>query len=228
MSDGTAQSLSAHEVAGYLRRHPDFLAQYPDLALNLTMPREAGEATSLLSYQVEVLRDKNRELNRRLHELFRNAEDNERLAVRTHQLALSLIRASSASGALRAMVASLQEDFGSELIRIMLFKSVAGIGETDWLRVRDPQHADWVPFRDFMAGDEPLCGRVHKDKLECLFGDKSELVQSVALLPLNGRGMLAIATHDPHRFFPGMGTLFLRLMAESLGVAMARYEQEGG
>lgn len=226
MSDGEQSALNAQEVASYLRRHPDFLAQFPDLALNLTMPREAGEATSLLSYQIDVLRDKNRELSRRLHELFRNAEDNERLAVRTHQLALGLMRASSAAGSLRAMAASLQEDFGSELIRIMLFKPVAGIGETDWLRVRASNQADWAPFRDLLAGDEPLCGRVHKDKLECLFAEKAELVQSVALLPLAGRGMLAIATHDPHRFFPGMGTLFLRLMAEALVAALARFDGE--
>lgn len=227
MSGAELQTLSAHEVASYLRRNQDFLAQYPDLALSLTMPREAGEATSLLSYQIDVLRDKNRELSRRLHELFRNAEDNERLAVRTHQLALNLMRANGASGALRAMVASLQEDFGSELIRIMLFKPVAGASESDWLRIRDSSHPDWAPFRDFMAGDEPLCGRVHKDKLECLFGDKAELVQSIALLPLSGRGMLAIATHDPNRFFPGMGTLFLRMMAESLVAAMARHDAGG-
>lgn len=226
MSEGA--SLSAHEVAGFLRRHPDFLAQYPDLALSLTMPREAGEATSLLSYQVDVLRDKNRELARRLHELFGNAEDNERLAVRTHQLALNLMRAGDASAVLRAMVASLQEDFGSELIRIMLHKPVAGVGECEWLRIRPPGHADWQPFRDFMAGDEPLCGRVQQDKLECLFGEKAGLVQSIALLPLNGRGMVAIATHDPHRFYPGMGTLFLRMMSEALDVALARFEGGSG
>jgi predicted small lipoprotein YifL len=53
------------------------------------------------SYQLEVLRDKNRELSRRLQELFGNAQENERLAVRTHQLALALMRQDSAAGTLQ-------------------------------------------------------------------------------------------------------------------------------
>ena len=86
-----AEKLGAHEVAAWLRRHPAFLQQFPDLALTLVVPRENGPAASLASYQLEVLRDKNRELSRRLQELFGNAQENERLAVRTHQLTLALM-----------------------------------------------------------------------------------------------------------------------------------------
>jgi uncharacterized protein YigA (DUF484 family) len=49
-------------------------------------------------------------------------------------------------------------------------------------------------------------------------------VQSTALLPLAGRGMLAIGSTDPNRFYPGMGTLFLRLMSEALVAALGRYD----
>ena len=76
-------TLGAHEVATWLRRHPEFLRQFPDLAGSLVVPRESGPAASLASYQLEVLREKNRELTRRLQELFANAQDNERLTVRT-------------------------------------------------------------------------------------------------------------------------------------------------
>jgi len=43
------------------------------------------------------------------------------------------------------------------------------------------------------------------------------------LLGLPGRGMLAVGSADPNRFFPGMGTLFLRMMGESLAVALERF-----
>ena len=82
------EGLDAMEVASYLRRHPEFLNEFPDLAMLLRLPREQGQAASLASYQLEVLRDKNRELGRRLHELSAIAEANELLAVRTHQLSL--------------------------------------------------------------------------------------------------------------------------------------------
>ena len=39
MSD-TQEKLGAHEVAAWLRRHPTFLKQFPDLALSLVVPRD--------------------------------------------------------------------------------------------------------------------------------------------------------------------------------------------
>ena len=128
------EKLGAHEVAAWLRRHPNFLKQFPDLAVSLVVPREEGPAASLASYQLEVLRDKNRELSRRLQELFGNAQENERLAVRTHQLALGLMRQDSAAGTLRAMTASLAEDFQGDLVRIVTFAPVDGLDDVDWWR----------------------------------------------------------------------------------------------
>ena len=87
-----SRPLQGHEVAAWLRRHPDLLHHYRDVALLLTVPRESGSTASLASYQVEVLRDKNRALSRRLTELAAIAQCNEDLAIRTHQLTLALMR----------------------------------------------------------------------------------------------------------------------------------------
>jgi uncharacterized protein len=221
MSD-TTEKLGAHEVATWLRRHPQFLKQFPDLALSLVVPREEGPAASLASYQLEVLRDKNRELSRRLQELFANAQENERLAVRTHQLALGLMRQESAATTLQAMVASLQEDFQGDLVRIVLFDDIGGL-EAEWLQVLPRDDARLAPFRDAIAEGEPICGRLHPDKHALLYGVRADEVQSSALLPVDGVGMVAVGSRDPNRFFPGMGTLFLRMMGETLGVALSRY-----
>lgn len=218
------ERLGAHEVATFLRRNPKFLGQFPDLALSLVVPKEEGQASSLASYQLDVLRDKNRELNRRLTELFGNAQDNERLAVRTHQLSLALMRAGSAADTLRAMVAVLGEDFHGEVVRVVLFKPVDGLS-ADWLQVVPEADPRLAPFRDFLAGNEPLCGRLNQDKLELLYGEDKARAASAVLLPLPGIGMLTVGSADANRFFPGMGTLFLRLMAESLATGLGRYPQ---
>lgn len=218
------ERLGAHEVATFLRRNPKFLGQFPDLALSLVVPKEEGQASSLASYQLDVLRDKNRELNRRLSELFANAQDNERLAVRTHQLSLALMRAGSAADTLRAMVAVLGEDFHGEVVRVLLFKPVDGLS-ADWLQVVPEADPALAPFRDFLAGNEPLCGRLNQDKLDLLYGDDKARAASAVLLPLPGIGMLTVGSADANRFFPGMGTLFLRLMAESLATGLGRYPQ---
>ena len=70
MSETTArEGLNPTDVASFLRRHPEFLSEYPDIALTLAMPRDQGASTSLAHYQLDVLREQKRELNRRLHEL---------------------------------------------------------------------------------------------------------------------------------------------------------------
>lgn len=218
------EKLGAHEVASWLRRHPDFLQQFPDLALSLVVPREDGPAASLASYQLDVLRDKNRELNRRLHELSANAQFNERLAVRTHQLTLALMRQASAADTLRAMAAALQEDFAGDLVRIVLLQPVEGMAEEPWLQVHAADSEALAPFRDCLTDGEPLCGRLNPDKHRLLYGDEAGSVSSSALLPLPGTGLVAVGSHDPNRFYPGMGTLFLRMMAEALDVALARFD----
>ena len=217
------EKLGAHEVAAWLRRHPRFLQQFPDLALSLVVPREEGPAASLASYQLDVLRDKNRELSRRLQELFANAQENERLAVRTHQLTLALMRQTSAADTLRAMAASLAEDFHGDLVRVVLFAAVDGLDDAEWLQTIARDDARLAPFRDAIASGEPICGRLHPDKNALLYGARAEEVQSSVLLPLPGVGLLAVGSRDPNRFFPGMGTLFLRMMGEVLTTALARY-----
>lgn len=216
------ERLSAHEVAVWLRRHHKFLAQYPDLALSLVVPREDGPAASLASYQLEVLRDKNRELNRRLNELYANALENERLTVRTHQLAMALMRATSAADTVRTMVASLAEDFEGEAVRVVLFAPVDELSP-DWLQILSARDKCMAPFHDALATSEPICGRLNPDKMDVLFGEEQAQAQSVALIPMPGTGLIAVGSSDGNRFYPGMGTLFLRLMGETFVAAMARF-----
>ncbi|MCW0394804.1 MULTISPECIES: DUF484 family protein [Xanthomonas] len=221
MSD-SQDKIGAHEVAAWLRRHPGFLKQFPDLALTLVVPRDDGPTASLASYQLEVLRDKNRELSRRLADLAANAQVNERLAVRTHQLTLALMRQRSAADSVRAMAASLQEDFQGDLVSIVLLQPLPGLEQAPWLQVLAVDDPRLAPFRDCLKDGEPICGRLQPEKQALLYGERVDEVQSTALLPLPGLGLIAVGSRDPNRFYPGMGTLFLRMMGEALAVALQR------
>lgn len=223
MSD-TSEKLGVHEVATWLRRHPTFLQQFPDLALTLVVPRESGPAASLASYQLEVLRDKNRELTKRLRDLYAISQENERLAVRTHQLTLALLRQTDAASTVRALAASLAEDFNGDLVRVVLFAPVDGLDDEDWLQVVSRDDRVLQPFADCLKDEEPLCGRLHPDKQALLYGARVDEVQSSALLPLAGIGLVAVGSGDANRFYPGMGTLFLRMMGGAFAVAMRRFD----
>ncbi|MET1023891.1 MAG: DUF484 family protein [Pseudoxanthomonas sp.] len=224
MSDVT-EKLGAHEVAAWLRRHPIFLQQFPDLALTLVVPREEGPTASLASYQLDVLRDKNRELSRRLGELSSNALDNERLAVRVHQLTLALMRQDSRATTLAAMAASLEEDFHGDLVRIVVLGAMPPeLADAPWLQAIAADSSHLVPFRDCLVDGEPICGRLQPQKNALLYASRADEVASSALLPLPGVGLVAVGSRDGNRFYPGMGTLFLRMMGESLAAALKRFD----
>lgn len=226
MTDATTtkREPSELEVAAFLRRHPDFLTEFPDLAMVLKMPRQVGPTTSLASYQLDVLRDKNRALHRRLQELVSVAERNEELVMRVHGLTLGLMRANSLDGTLKRIVATLHEDFGTDLVRLVLFRFPLDVAPADWLIIAEPHAKALAPFAEFRAQGEPLCGRLDPAKLDLLFGADNERVRSAALVQVGGRGLLAVASEDPNHFYPGMGTLFLKLIAESIDAAIARFE----
>ena len=215
--------LNAMEVASYLRRHPEFLKDFPDIALALQVPRDQGASTSLASYQLEVLRDKNRDMDRRLRELIEIAAENEQLMVRVHSLTVGLMRERTLADSVRRVAAGLTEDFHTDLVRLVLFRADAELPAADWL-VAQADGAKAMPaFAEFMQRNEPLCGRLQPEKLDALFGDKAVEVRSAVLVPIDGVGMLAIGSHDANRFHPGMGTVFLKLIAEATAAAVARF-----
>ncbi|TDR41295.1 hypothetical protein DFR29_111209 [Tahibacter aquaticus] len=224
MSDlSLKDGLTAMEVASYLRRHPEFLNEFPDLALALRLPRDQGAAASLASYQLDVLRDKNRELSRRLRELVEIAHENEQLMIRVHSLTLSLMRATSLGDSLNRVVAGLTEDFHTDLVRIVLFGRSDTLASNEWLLLHADGKTGLPAFAEFLQRNEPLCGRLQPDKLATLFGPRAGEVQSAVLMPVNGLGMLAIGSHDMDRFHPGMGTVFLKLIAEAITASVSRY-----
>jgi len=215
--------LNAMEVASYLRRHPEFLKDFPDIALALQVPRDQGASTSLASYQLEVLRDKNRDMDRRLHELIEIAAENEQLMVRVHSLTVGLMRERTLADSVRRVAAGLTEDFHTDLVRLVLFRADADLPAADWLVAQRDGAKSMPAFAEFLQRNEPLCGRLQPEKLDALFGDKAAEVRSAVLVPIDGVGMLAIGSHDAARFHPGMGTVFLKLIAEATAAAIARF-----
>lgn len=218
--------LDAMEVAAYLRRHPTFLKDFPDLTMQLQVPREQGPAASLAGYQLEVLRDKNAELQRRLAELVHFAGENEQLVVRVHSMTLALMRAATLEQTVRTVVATLNEDFHTDLVRLVLFRRRESLPHADWLLQHEGGVAGWPEFAEFLSRREPLCGRLAADKLEALFGSRAGEVASAALLRIGDIGMLVLGSGELNRFHPGIGTIFLKLIGEAVAVALSRFDDD--
>ncbi|WP_266168679.1 DUF484 family protein [Dyella subtropica] len=218
-------TLQAQDVAAYLRRHPGFLNDFPDLAAQLTLPREQGPVASLAVYQLQNLREKNAELERRLAELVAIAAENEQLMQRVHDLNVTVLRANTPAIAARSVIAKLSEDFKTDRVRLLLF-GAASLPHADWLLQVPGGRAELPEFGDFLSHHEPIAGRLSAERLYRLFGDHAPEIQSSALVPLGELGILAIGSRDPDHFQPGMGTLFLKMIAATVTAALLR-SQDG-
>lgn len=226
-------------VADYLADHPDFFERHAGLLEQLRLPHRSGAATvSLVERQVSVLQDKNRSLERRLHELVDVARSNSTLSDKVHALAIRLLQATDADSVLAGLEAGLREDFGASQAVVVLLHNTSEIVQlraTRFLRTADRSDPALKGFATFVQQDRPRCGRIRDVQREFLFPGEAAGIASVAMVPLGRNcelGMLAIGSSDPDRFNPSMSTDFLarigELAAAALVAAQLRLESTRG
>jgi uncharacterized protein YigA (DUF484 family) len=217
-------------VAEYLQASPDFFERNGPLLTKLRLPhlRDAGATVSLVERQVEVLRERNQSLERKLKELVDVARANDVLADRIHRLSQRLIRAHTLLDTINAVASSLREDFDAMHSVLVLFLEEARPLEEAagrFLRTDDLASADIKTFESLLAAGKPRCGQIRDAQRDYLFGKDSIEIGSVALTPLGPKGalgILAIGASDADRFHPGMSTEFLSRIGELVTYALVR------
>lgn len=232
MSENNTESLETI-VANFLRKHPNFLKNNPEVLEAQQLLHNSGVAASLIERQVKLLREKNDELNRQLNRLIHVASENEQLMSRLHQLTMELMAIPDLKDFFAHLSGRLLKDFNADIFRVSLFDAHLDIDPDEELaesvRLVNRDDPEVQRFHDHMEKSQTVCGRLSQTKLEFLFGARARWVQSTALLPLGNKGshgLMAIGSSDPARFYPGMGTLFLELLADVICTALANVEPE--
>jgi uncharacterized protein YigA (DUF484 family) len=199
-------------VSSYLREHPDFFSRHPDLLLNIHIPHGSGSAVSLIERQVEMLRDQLKSYQQHMDELVQVARKNDALQARMHRLTLELIDAATFDEVLNALEDELHDDFQADAVELRLFSSSQ---LSDHLDEELPDHS--ATFTEFFNHNKPICGPLAQEQIDYIFGAEGDEIASAALIPLKSDGvlgLLAIGSHDPHRFVPHHGTEFLTRLGE--------------
>ncbi len=213
-------------MADYLKENPDYLVVRPDLLSLLNVPHHQSGASSLVEYQVGVLRDKNRELDSRLAELVQVAGENQALMQRTYKLAMDMMVQRSMPEMLEQMAVRMRGEFSVDQVSIWLSgfpEPEMGLKQIRWLTGGKIARAS---FADILKCQKPVCGRFQKEKLEFLFATDADAIGSCAVIPLQEDGvlgLLALGSRDPDHFHPGMGTVFLQLIGYALDKGLARF-----
>jgi uncharacterized protein YigA (DUF484 family) len=223
-------AINDGSVTQYLETYPDFFERNGALLAKLRLPhlRDSSATVSLVERQVEVLRDRNQALERKLSELVGVARANDALADRIHRLSQRLIRARSLLETINALETSLREDFDARDSVLLLFMEQARELEEPagrFLKTADPADAVVKTFDSLLQSGKPRCGQIRDTQRDFLFGKDSIEIGSVALTPLGTKGalgLLAIGASDAERFHPGMSTEFLTRIGELLANALTR------
>jgi uncharacterized protein len=223
-----AKQTGDESVADYLAEHPDFFERHAGLLERLRLPHRTGPATvSLVERQVSVLQEKNRALERRLHELVDVARSNSGLSDKVHALAIRLLQATDASSVLAGLEAGLREDFGASQAVVVLLHNTSEIVQRPamrFLRIVDRSDPALKAFSTFIQQSRPRCGRIRDVQREFLFPGEATGIASVAMVPLGRHcelGILAIGSSDSSRFNPTMSTDFLNRIGELAAAALA-------
>ncbi|MFI4890144.1 MAG: DUF484 family protein [Steroidobacterales bacterium] len=223
-------SLDEGTVAEFLQGCPDFFERNTALLTKLRLPhlRNEGSTVSLVERQVEVLRERNQALERKLKELVEVARGNDVLADRIHRLSQRLIRARDLLQTVNAIETSLREDFDAMHAVLVLFTEEAQALESQaplFLRAGQLDSPEMRTFESLFSSGKPRCGQIRDSQRDFLFGKDTVAIGSVALAPLGPKGnigLLAIGASEAERFHPGMSTEFLSRIADLVAFALTR------
>ena len=225
----TSERSTENLVADYLKNNLDFFVKNPAILAELKIPHEHGGAISLVEKQLTVLREQNQETNKKIHELIEIATQNEELARRMHQLALTLIDADDPKDIFSTMYDNLKKNFHADRVIVRLFANPAFMNSSAADEFVGKESIEESLFKRIIEKREPLSGKINHQQQVFLFGDDGDDIASSVMIPLHGvgwGGILAIGSFDAERFQPGMGIELLANLGEILSFIIKPWIEE--
>jgi len=218
--------LKADDVARYLRENPLFFEKYADMLAEIHVPHpHGGGAIPLSDRQLLTLREKNKALESRLAGLLQIGEENDAIGEKMHRLCLALLAAPDLQSLMSVLYLHLREDFAVPHSALRVWRSGrdAPWGKEEAAEFR-PVGTELKRYAASLA--QPYCGPSSLPEAAAWFGEGASHVRSVAHMALRDKdcfGMLALGSEDVLRFFPEMGTLYLKRLGELASAALLRF-----
>jgi uncharacterized protein YigA (DUF484 family) len=214
--------LDSNAVAQYLTDHPRFFEEHAELLgeIKLTSPL-AGRAVSLQERQMEVLRDKYKALELRMHNLMRLASENEAIANKFHRWTQILLQSEDVGSMPHAVTSGLKSAFDVPQATLRIWGTAPDYRD-EWF-VKGVSDDARIFANSLLA---PYCG-ANKDFEAVRWLDDPAAVVSTVIIPLRKAGdkqafgLLIMGSQDANRFTSLMATDFLVHIGETTSTALA-------
>jgi uncharacterized protein YigA (DUF484 family) len=226
--------MNEREVADYLIANPDFFAEHAELLGSIRLSNPHGKsAVSLQERQMEMLRDKNKQMERRLAELLRYGHENDSIASKFHRWTIRVMAERDPHALPKTIPAGLCEIFDVPQAALRVWDVAEPYTQAEFARMTSEE------VRSFTNGlATPYCGaNTGFEAAQWLTSASSVSVasanttESIALLALRDPttgpdaptfGLLVMGSPDPRRFHEGMATDFLTQIATLASAALSR------
>ena len=216
-------ALTAEQVAEFLRQNPGFFENHVDILMGLQIPHpHGGRAVSISERQLVAVREKSKLLEDKLHELIQFGEENDAVGDKVHRLACRLIDAPSLDAALDTLYLDLLDHFAVPHVAVRLWSVAEENPDTKEFTRTAPEMRQFVEKMT-----TPYCGHHAVYESQAWFGEAAAHLKSFALVALAHEGLnfgvVALASEDPKRFYPEMGTLYLARIGELMSHSLWRF-----
>jgi hypothetical protein len=222
MENQSNNNINEAEVALYLEQNPQFFAAHTSLLASMHLPNPHGGGTvSLAERQQAAQREKIHQIERKYSELLQFGIENDEKNNKVHNLTLALLNASNLSEIATVLNSSLQNDFSLSSSKILL-----------WAEPKNSEDANLSMFNEVddvskswtQALVEPYCGKLPNENLVSInTNDNAKSYAMTALEIGTPIGLLVIASEDEKRFYPEMGTVFVKRIGQLLSAVISRH-----
>jgi uncharacterized protein YigA (DUF484 family) len=213
--------LDSAAVADYLSDNPGFFEEHAELLARIKLSSPVtGRASSLPERQMEVLREKIKQMELRMAELIRIAQENDAITDKFMAWTRALLTARNDVDLPHILINSLQTIFSVPHVTLRIW-GVAEEFSHGWFAA--PVSADAKIFCNGLTA--PFCGE-NLDFEAASWIEDGESIKSIAMLPLRvgaapeAFGLLVLGSPDPARFTADMATDFLAKIGETASAAL--------
>lgn len=240
-----AENMNDREVADYLLANPEFFADHAELLATIRLANPHGKAAvSLQERQMEMLREKNKLLERRLAELLRYGHENDSISAKFNRWTARVMAERDPYALPRTISHGLREVFDVPQTALRVWDVAEPYLQADFTRqvgeeVRIFAGSLATPYCGANTGFEaaqwlgPAVSAAPPGEASSApaNGAGSDAIESISLIALrdperdetgNVFGLLVMGSTDPRRFHDGMATDFLTQIGTLASAALSR------
>lgn len=224
------EEMTLKMVIEYLKSHPNFLLEHPDL-LEILTPPEQKLGENVLDFQYYAIDNLKRGMNSlkdRFHGLVTSARANMSTQSQVHKSIISIVRARDLAHLMEVLTIDLATDFGVDVVRLVIESEMPELYST-YHREQNDSGISFMPT-GFVEQIFTPTQDVHliADSVnappyayEEIFAECVNIVRSCAVLRLDleeqGReGILAFGSRKEGYYHPSQGTDLLKFFAQVL------------